>query len=381
MRKLELYNTTTLRIAELQRQLSTQKERFLEGQSDYLIRVSDKMTKIRDDADLQKKFINRMVEAVKVATNFAGKKSQETVKEMNDLLRRTQTYLNIIHDVEMSESKLHTLITQAELLEEQALVQEKLTYLNTLMFLNNMTIEQKVNQLVVADNNENLAKFTPERQKIFMKCLGYTKDLIPNANDVLLNSTANGLYECVKEISDEDLYLYDNSIKQLGTLVLDSLAISLMEQNQSLVDVSSETVEPLGYDDIFGTTNWVREYTRNEFVDINGIIDQGVPIHQVIVTEIASRIEVLNCSYDVTKTYVCGMSDSEMRDIYLLSMADYKKKYDNKIDTSRIKKYVAYTSMNDNESVKTITKALELSNNSVKAKESTAEEEFDTWTA
>lgn len=365
MRKLELYNITLTRITELQKQLGMQKEKFLDGQGDYLMRVNDRVTKIRNEADSKKGFITRVKEGFSVMIDSNNKKSEGVVREMNELLRRTQTYLNIIHDVEMSESKLHTLISQAELLEEQALAQEKLTFVNTLLFLKTMTIEQKMNQLIVADNNSNLANLTPERQKLFMKCLAYLKDLLKCPTDSLLNDVAKDLYECVKNIENIDELLVEEPMKQISPLVLNSLAIVLMEQNGNLMDSDKESNGVYYYDEVFSSTGWTREYTMNEFVDINGIIDQGSSIHQTIITEIANRIETINASYDAIREYVIGMSNQEIRDVYLLNESEYKNKYDSNVDIAKLKKYVTYSAKEGNASLKAITDAIRAVENEV----------------
>lgn len=362
MRKLELYNTTLTRIAELQKQLGVQKEKFLNGQGDYLMRINDRMTKIRNEADSKKKLKERVKVAWTTVFDTKGKKNSVVVTEMNELLRRTQTYLNIIHEIEMSESKMKTLISQAELLEEQALAQEKLSYVNTLLFFNTMTIEQKMNQLIVADNNPNLANLTPERQKLFMKCLGYSLDLLKKPSDKLLNDVAKDLYESIKDIENIDEVLQDEPIKQISPLVLNSLAMVLMDANKSVVDADNEIDAPCYYAEVFGLTGWNREYAMNEYVDINGIIDQGMPIEQVIVTEIANRIETLNCSYEVVADYLGKMSNQEYRDLYLLTEAEFKKKYDMNIDLNKLKKYVTYSQKEGRASINAMNAAIEKAN-------------------
>ena len=362
MRKLELYNTTLTRIAELQKQLGVQKEKFLNGQGDYLMRINDRMTKIRNEADSKKKLKERVKVAWTTVFDTKGKKNSVVVTEMNELLRRTQTYLNIIHEIEMSESKMKTLISQAELLEEQALAQEKLSYVNTLLFFNTMTIEQKMNQLIVADNNPNLANLTPERQKLFMKCLGYSLDLLKKPSDKLLNDVAKDLYESIKDIENIDEVLQDEPIKQISPLVLNSLAMVLMDANKSVVDADNEIDAPCYYAEVFGLTGWNREYAMNEYVDINGIIDQGMPIEQVIVTEIANRIETLNCSYEVVADYLVKMSNQEYRDLYLLTEAEFKKKYDMNIDLNKLKKYVTYSQKEGRASINAMNAAIEKAN-------------------
>ena len=81
----------------------------------------------------------------------------------------------------------------------------------------------------------------------------------------------------------------------------------------------------------------------NEFVDINGIVDQGMPINQVIIAEISNRIDTLNASYDVAAEYEKEMKDEERSDLYILSEKDYKKKYDMQLDVTRLKKYITYS--------------------------------------
>ncbi|MCQ2979622.1 MAG: hypothetical protein MJ245_07485 [Clostridia bacterium] len=339
MRKLELYNTTLNRINELQKQLGAQKAKFLDGQSDYLIRINDRMTKIRNDEDSKRGFKERMSAAFSMMFDTKDKKASVVVAEMNELLRRTQTYLNIIHEIEMSESKMQSLISQAEILEEQALAQEKNSYVNTLTYLSSMTVEQKMNQLIVADNTKTLANLTPARQKMFMECLAYTKDLLKTPTDKLLNDVAADLYENVKEMDMTD----EEPIKTISPLVLNSLSMVLMNLNKEVVDQDNELDVPCYYAEVFGQTGWNREYAMNEFVDINGIIDQGMPIEQVIITEIANRIEALNCSYDAAASYKENMSEDELKDLYLMSEIDYKTKYNMTLDLTKLKKYVTFS--------------------------------------
>ncbi|MCQ2910822.1 MAG: hypothetical protein MJ244_01405 [Clostridia bacterium] len=339
MRKLELYNTTLNRINELQKQLGTQKEKFLDGQSDYLMRINDRMTKLRNDEDSKRGFKERMSAAFTLMFDAKDKKASAVVCEMNELLRRTQTYLNIIHEIEISESKMETLIGQAEILEAQALEQEKNSYVNTLSYLSSMTIEQKMNQLIVADNTSTLANLTVDKQKLFMECLAYTKDLLKQPTDKLLNEVAKDMYECIKE---QEVMEEDEPIKMISPLVLNSLAMVLMSFNKDQVDGDNELDAPCYYAEVFGQTGWNREYAMNEYVDINGIIDQGMPIEQVIITEIANRIETLNTSYDVAASYMLSMNEDEIKDLFLMNEMDYKKKYDTTLDLTKLKKYVTY---------------------------------------
>lgn len=338
MRKLELYNTTISRISELQKQLGVQKEKFLDGQSDYLMRINDKMTKIRNDEDSKRGFTQRVKFAFNILADTKDARSSAVVAEMNELLRRTQMYLNIVHDIEMSEAKLNSLIGQAEILEEQALVQERDSYVNTIKYVSQMTIEQKMNQLIVADNSNNLANLTPERQKLFMDCLGYTKDLLVNPSDKMLNDVAKDLYEGIKEMdmSEEG----DTPVKTISPLVLNSLAITLMEYNKEFVDSDNELDMPCYYDEVFGHTGWNREYAMNEYVDINGIIDQGMPIEQVIISEVANRIEELNSEYDSVLGFYSNMDEDAKRDLYLMTEQEFIKKYDCKVNVGKLKKYI-----------------------------------------
>lgn len=341
MRKLELYNSTLSRIDELQKTLGVQKEKFLNGQSDYLIRINDKMTKIRNDADTTKNFKDRFKAGMSMIFETKSKSAHVVVTEMNELLRRTQTYLNIIHEIEISESKMATLIGQANILREQSVVQEKMSYVNTTSFAKNMTIEQKLNQMIVADNSKTLANLNSDKQKMFMNCLGYVKDLMPQASDEILNDIAGDLYESIKTMEQEEMM--GDAIKAISPMVLNSVAMVLMKNNKEVVDNENETNMPCYYMDIFEGTGWAREYVMNEFVDINGIVDQGMPINQVIIAEISNRIDTLNASYDVAAEYEKEMKDEERSDLYILSEKDYKKKYDMQLDVTRLKKYITYS--------------------------------------
>ncbi len=80
----------------------------------------------------------------------------------------------------------------------------------------------------------------------------------------------------------------------------------------------------------------------NEYVDINGIVDQGMPINQVIIAEISNRIDMLNASYDVAGEYESQMKEEERADLYILSESDYKRKYDMQLDASKLKKFISF---------------------------------------
>ena len=195
-----------------------------------------------------------------------------------------------------------------------------------------------------------------------MKCLGYSLDLLKKPSDKLLNDVAKDLYESIKDIENIDEVLQDEPIKQISPLVLNSLAMVLMDANKSVVDADNEIDAPCYYAEVFGLTGWNREYAMNEYVDINGIIDQGMPIEQVIVTEIANRIETLNCSYEVVADYLVKMSNQEYRDLYLLTEAEFKKKYDMNIDLNKLKKYVTYSQKEGRASINAMNAAIEKAN-------------------
>ncbi|MCQ2749321.1 MAG: hypothetical protein MJ246_04970 [Clostridia bacterium] len=354
MRKLELYNSTLQRIDELQKTLGVQKEKFLNGQSDYLIRINDRMTKIRNDADTTKNFGERFKAGMCMIFETKNKNSHVVVAEMNELLRRTQTYLNIIHEIEISESKMATLIGQANILKEQSIVQEKASYVNTTSYAKNMTIEQKLNQMIVADNSKTLANLNSDKQKMFMNCLGYVKDLMPQASDEVLNDIAGDLYESIKTMEQEEMM--GDAIKAISPMVLNSVAMVLMKNNKEVVDNDNETNMPCYYMDIFENTGWTREYAMNEYVDINGIVDQGMPINQVIIAEISNRIDTLNASYEVAAEYEASMKDEERADLYILNEKDYKRKYDMQLDVTKLKKFISFK---ENAKTSAMTEAIE----------------------
>ena len=113
-----------------------------------------------------------------------------------------------------------------------------------------------------------------------------------------------------------------------------------MKNNKEVVDNDNETNMPCYYMDIFENTGWTREYAMNEYVDINGIVDQGMPINQVIIAEISNRIDTLNASYEVAAEYEASMKDEERADLYILNEKDYKRKYDMQLDVTKLKKFI-----------------------------------------
>ena len=105
----------------------------------------------------------------------------------------------------------------------------------------------------------------------------------------------------------------------------------------------------------------------NEYVDINGIVDQGMPINQVIIAEISNRIDTLNASYEVAAEYEASMKDEERADLYILNEKDYKRKYDMQLDVTKLKKFISFK---ENAKTSAMTEAIE----NVEARE--AEEEL-----
>ncbi len=338
MRKMELYRTTLKNIAELQLKVCTQKDRFLVGQGDYLVRVNEKMAGLRDDADKAKTFWE------KVQFVMSKKQSGEEISILNDLIRKTQDYMNVIHEIEACEEKIKALIIKAELLEEQAIAQEKLTYINTILYVNSMTVEQKVNQMIVADNTDTLNKITPERQQLLTKCLAFVKDLLKEADPTFLNNLAKDLYESIKELDNMDEIEKDDIVTQMSSIILNSLTIVLMETNKAITKKIDNTESIYYYEEIFAATGWIREYDMNEHVDMNGIIDDTVPIHQIIVTEIANRLEELKMSYKVTKSTLDSMAYGELKDMYILEENEFRRRYDRKLDMDRAKKCINFNS-------------------------------------